>query len=193
MAEVTRVPIHPIKKGSLTKLWFGILLAVLAAGGIAWATAPVSTTVDVVKEGLGPKAQIGDVVFVKYVGKLSDGTEFDRSQPLPIPPGIFPDGFPFPVEEGQTVPGFFKGLQQVQTGGKYVFNIPGDDGYGANPPEGSPIKPNADLVFDVEVVEIMKREDFDRREAALMQMMQAQQGGGEGAPAGPPAGAPPSE
>lgn len=198
MAEVTRVPIHPIKKGSLTKLWLGILLAVLAAGGIAWATSPVSTTVEVVKEGLGPKAQVGDVVFVKYVGKLSDGTEFDRSQPLPIPPGIFPDGFPFPVEEGQTVPGFFKGLQQVQAEGEYVFNIPSEDGYGAASPEGIP--PNSDLTFEVEVVEIMKREDFDRREAALMQMMQQQQGGGDGgpgapagAPAGPPAGAPPSE
>lgn len=188
MAEITRVPIQPIKKGSLTKLWLGILLAVLAAGGIAWATAPVSTTVEVVRAGIGPTAQVGDVVFANYVGKLDDGTEFDKNEPLPIPPGFFPEGVPFPVEEGATVPGFFKGLQQVQKGGEYVFNIPSKDGYGSEPQPGSPIPPNADLTFEVEVTEIMKREDFERRQAALTQLMQQQQGG-EGAPAG----APPSE
>ena len=31
MTEITRVPLQPIKKGSLTKLWVGVLLAVLVA------------------------------------------------------------------------------------------------------------------------------------------------------------------
>ena len=195
MAEVTRVPIQPIKKGSLIKLWLALLLGVLAAGGIAWATAPVSTTVEVVKEGLGPKAQIGDVVFVKYKGKLDNGEVFDESQPTGVPPGIFPEGMPFPVEEGATVAGFLKGLQQVQKGGEYVFHIPSEDGYGAEPPPGAPIPANADLTFEVEVVDFMKKEDFERRLATLQQMMQQQQGGegAEGAPAGPPPGAPPTE
>ena len=189
MAEVTRVPIQPIKKGSLLKLWLALALAVLAAAGVAWATAPVGTTVDVVKEGVGPNPQIGDVVFVKYKGKLADGEVFDESQPTGVPPGIFPDGMPFPLEEGATVDGFFKGLQQVKKGGEYVFNIPAEEGYGAEPPPGSPIPANADLTFEIEVVDFMKREDFDRRLATLQQMM-AQQQGGEGGEGGSPQDAP---
>lgn len=190
MTEVTRVPLRPIAKGSLTKLWLGVLLAVLVAGGLAWASMPKGLNVDTVTAGSGPMAKDGDVVFAKYVGKLDDGTVFDEYQPGGFPPGLFPEGTPFLLEEGAVIPGFYKGLLQTQKGGKYVIEIPADEAYGATPPEGAPIPPNSDLTFEVEVVDIMAREDAERRMQAFQQMMQSQQGA-EGAGA-PPPGAPPA-
>ena len=75
------------------------------------------------------------------------------------------------------------GLEQMQKGGKYVLTIPAEQAYGAEPPPGSPIPPNADLVFEVEVVDFMSRDDFQARAAALQQMMGQQQGQGGDAPA----------
>jgi len=167
MTEITRVPLQPIKKGSLTKLWLGVLLAVLVAAGLAWAAMPRGLDVETVTAGSGDSPQLGDVVFVNYVGTLADGTEFDRSQPLPVPPGLFPEGNPLLLEEGAIIDGFIEGLQQMQKGGSYVLTIPA----------------NADLVFEVEVVDFMSRDDFQARAAALQQMMGQQGADGQ---AGPP-------
>ena len=51
----------------------------------------------------------------------------------------------------------------MQKGGSYVLTIPADQAYGAEPPPGSPIPANADLVFEVEVVDFMSRDDFQAR------------------------------
>ena len=193
MTEITRVPIQPVAKGSLTKLWIGVFLAVMVGAGLAWSAVPRSFSVDVVTEGSGPMAAKGDVVFLKYKGTLAaDGTVFDESQDIPLPvEGLFPKGAPFPVEEGATIPGFYQGLQQMQKGGKYELFIPADQAYGATPPPNSPIPANADLEFEIEVVEIMSRATFDRNLQILQQTMQAQMGGAPGgAPGGTPQGAP---
>ncbi|QYJ07968.1 FKBP-type peptidyl-prolyl cis-trans isomerase [Qipengyuania flava] len=183
MTEITRVPLQPIKKGSLTKLWLGVLVAVLLGAGLAWAAVPKGLEVETVTAGTGESPQVGDVVFVQYVGKLTDGTEFDRSQPLPVPPGLFPEGNPLLLEEGAIIDGFITGLTQMQKGGSYILTIPADQAYGAEPPPGSPIPPNADLVFEVDVIDFMSREDFQARAEALQSMMGQ---GGPGAEAAPP-------
>lgn len=198
MTEITRVPIQPVAKGSLTKLWIGVFLAVMVGAGLAWSAVPRSFSVDVVTEGSGPMAAKGDVVFLKYKGTLAaDGTVFDESQDIPLPvEGLFPKGAPFPVEEGATIPGFYQGLQQMQKGGKYELFIPADQAYGATPPPNSPIPANADLQFEIEVVDIMSRATFDRNLQILQQTMQQQMGGapggvpGAGAPGGAPQGVP---
>ena len=172
MTEVTRVPLQPIAKGSLAKLWRGVILAALIGAGLAWAAQPKGLSIDTVQAGTGDSPQLGDVVFVKYVGKLAaTGEEFDRSQPLPIPPGIFPEGNPLLLEEDAIIPGFVEGLQKVQRGGKYVLYIPAEKGYGSEPPPGSPIPADADLEFEIEVVDFMSRADFQQRAAALQSMM----------------------
>ena len=53
MAEVTRVPIKPISKGSLLMLFLGIAIGLAIAGAFAWATAPKGVDVEVVREGTG--------------------------------------------------------------------------------------------------------------------------------------------
>ena len=175
MTEIHRIPLQPIAKGSMTKLWLGIIVALLVAAGVAWAAAPHGVEVDTIVEGSGPHPAASDVVFVKYVGKLEHGTEFDRSKELPFPTGgLLPEGMPMQVSGG--VPGFAEGLQQMQKGGKYRLTIPSDKAYGATPPPGAPIPPNADLVFDVELVDFMSEADAQRRFEVLQQMIQQQQG-----------------
>lgn len=178
MAEVTRVPLQPLQKGSLVRLWLGILAVVLAGAALAWFTVPKGVSLTTITAGLGNSPQKGDVVFVKYVGTFEDGEEFDRSQDIPVPiPGILPEGTPMLVEEGSLISGMVEGLLKMQKGGKYTLFIPSDKAYGANPPPGSPMPPNANLIFEVELVDIMSRADAERRFATLNQMMEmAQQG-----------------
>ena len=118
MTEITRVPLRPIAKGSLTKLWIGVIVAIALAVLLAWSLAPQGYGLTVLEEGTGPTPEDTDVAFVKYVGRLDDGTVFDESQPLPIPvEGIFPEGNPLPIDG--VVPGFAEGLKQMQAGGRY--------------------------------------------------------------------------
>ena len=173
MTEVTRVPLQPIAKGSLTKLWLGVVAAVALGAGVAWAAMPAGVSIETVTEGSGESPGPTDVVFVKYTGKLADGTVFDQSQPAAWPvPGILPDGAPMALD--QVIPGFRDAMVQMQKGGKYTVEIPSDMAYGASPPPGAPIPPNADLVFDVEMVDFMTREEAEARYNRMMQAMQQQ-------------------
>jgi FKBP-type peptidyl-prolyl cis-trans isomerase FkpA len=187
MTEIHRVPLQPIARGSLTKLWLGIAAAIVLAAGLAWIAAPKGVDLDTIVEGSGPHPSASDVVYVKYTGKLTDGTVFDQSRELPFPTGgLLPEGTPMQVSG--SIPGFSEGLQQMQKGGKYRLTIPADKAYGAAPPQGSPIPPNADLVFDVELVDFMTEADAQRRFQVLQQMIQQQQkqqGGAPGAPEAP--------
>lgn len=194
MTEITRVPIQPIAKGSLTKLWSGVAAAVLAGGALAWTALPKGVDVDVVAEGAGPSPGPEDVIFVRYTGKLTDGTVFDQSQDVPLPvEGVLPKGSPLPL--GRMIPGLAEGAVQMKKGGKYTLFIPADKGYGAEGQKDQQgnqvIPPNSDLVFDVELVDFMSEADFQRRIQVLQQAMQMQQGqGGQGAQGGVPAPAP---
>lgn len=125
----------------------------------------------------GPKPKVGEVVWLKYKGKLAaDGTMFDESPDIPLPvEGLFPEGTPFPVEEGAIIPGLFQGIQQMRKGGKYTLFIPADLAYGDSPPEGSLIPPNADLEFEIEVIDIMSQATFDRNLQILEQAVQSGQ------------------
>ncbi len=189
MAEVTRVPLQPVSKGSILMLLLGIVIGALIAGGVAWWLArPATVDVEETRAGTGATPKATDVVFVHYVGKLADGTQFDRSQPAPWPiKGVLPEGTPMQLEG--VIPGFKDAIMQMQKGGKYTVTIPAEKAYGANPPPGSPIPPNADLVFEIELVDFMPMAEAERRVQQLQQMMQ-QQGapgaeGGAAAPAQP--------
>ncbi|OGS51875.1 MAG: peptidylprolyl isomerase [Erythrobacter sp. RIFCSPHIGHO2_12_FULL_63_10] len=187
MAEVTRVPIQPIAKGSLAKLWLGVIIAALIGLGIAYVAMPKGLELETLVEGAGANPQPGQAAFIRYVGRFSDGTEFDRSRDEAIPvPGIFPGGMLWPLEEGGMIKGFYRSILQMQKGGKYKVFIPSDLAYGDKPPPGSPIPPGADLVFEVELVDFMSREDFERRLSILQQVMARQappEQAGEPAPA----------
>ena len=195
MAEVTRVPLKPISRGSLVMLFAGIVIGLLIAAAFAWFTAPKGVSIDEVRAGTGDHPTATDVVFVHYTGKLADGTVFDQSQPLPLPvEGVLPEGTP----ARGTVRSQSRDAAalQMQRGGKYTVEIPAEKAYGAegrmNPQTGEGVPPNSDLTFEIELVDFMPMEEVERRFQTLQQMMMQQQGaqGGEAAPqAAPPAGA----
>ncbi len=185
MTEVTRVPIQPIAKGSLTKLWLGVLAAALLGAGVAWAALPKTFEVTEIAAGTGAGPTDGDVAFIKYTGTLDDGTIFDEASTSPFPPGVFPDGVPMLVQKGAVVDGFYEGLKRMKKGGTYELFIPADLAYGDAPPPGSEIPPGSNLNFEVEMIDFMSQEDAERRIQMLQQMMPPQGPGAAGEPLPP--------
>lgn len=163
--SATAVPLRPIAKGSLTKLWLGIVVLVLAAAVLAWAGATRSLGFEVLSEGEGASPTLSDVVLISYVGKLSDGTVFDQNERAPLP------------VEG-VVPGFSQALQQMKKGGHYKVTIPPHLGYGSK--AVGPIPANSTLEFDVKLIDFKSRGEIEQMQREL-QAMQMQ--GGPGAPA----------
>jgi FKBP-type peptidyl-prolyl cis-trans isomerase FkpA len=182
MSDPTRVPLKPINRNSLLMLVLGIVIGLAIAGAFAWFTAPKGVKVHEVTAGSGAHPKPDDVVFVRYTGKLENGTVFDKSQDLQVPvPGILPAGYPLPL--ANMLPGFKEAVVKMQKGGKYEITIPAEKAYGASPPPGSPIPPNANLKFDIELIDFMSTAEADRRVQVLQQMMQrAAQQQQQGAP-----------
>jgi len=100
----------------------------------------------VLKEGKGAKMPTSGKVKLHYHGTLIDGTVFDSSVDKKKPITHSVTGF---------VKGFNEGLQFMKKGSKHRFFIPQELGYGANP-RGGKIKPFATIIFDVEILEIVK-------------------------------------
>jgi FKBP-type peptidyl-prolyl cis-trans isomerase FklB len=100
----------------------------------------------VVKDGKGPKPKESDTVEVHYRGKLIDGKEFDSSYSRNQPAQ-------FPVRA--VIPGWTEALQLMNVGSTYELTIPSALAYGER---GNPsIPPNSVLVFDVELLKIIKK------------------------------------
>jgi FKBP-type peptidyl-prolyl cis-trans isomerase FkpA len=185
MTEITRVPLQPVRKGSLTKLWLGVAAALAIAGGVAYASRYEGVEVEQVSAGTGASPTMEDVVLVNYVGKLTDGTEFDKGERVPM-------------SLDQVVPGFAQGITKMQKGGKYRLTIPSEMAYGAeekrDPQTGQVVIPaSSDLVFDVELVDFKSRAEIMRQQQILQQLQQMQGGAGAGAMPGAMPGAPPPQ
>jgi len=174
--STTAVPLRPIAKGSLTRLWIGVAAVAVAAGGLAWAgqrglnatpasylaqnadeegvvTTESGLQYKVLEEGDGPSPTAADVALVGYKGTLLDGTVFDENPQTAMPV----DG---------VVPGFSEGLQKMKKGGKYRLWIPPQLGYGEQ--AAGPIPANSVLVFDVQLHDFKSKAEIMR----MQQMMQ---------------------
>jgi FKBP-type peptidyl-prolyl cis-trans isomerase FkpA len=99
-----------------------------------------------VKAGSGPAPKASDRVKVHYHGTLTDGTVFDSSVQRGEPAT-------FPLD--QVIPCWTEGVQLMKVGGKSRFVCPSNLAYGDR---GAPprIKPGATLIFEVELIEIVK-------------------------------------
>ena len=144
--SVSQVPLRPVAKGTLVKLWLAIAALVAIAFAIAWFGAGQfkTVTVDTVAAGKGPSITEMDGVIIEYTGRTEDGTVFDTTE----------GRGPAPFLVMQVVPGFRQALTQMQEGGRYKIVIPGRLAYGPNPPQGSPSGVNEDLSFDVHVQDV---------------------------------------
>ena len=171
--SATQVPLRPLKRGSMLKLWVGLLLLMGAAALLAWTgagsmrgeTTATGVQIRTIKDGTGDPIKAVDGAIIEYEGRLLDGTVFDSTQGRG-PAGMIP---------GQVIPGFGEALQKMREGGRYTIRIPAALGYGAAGAGDGKIPPNSDLIFDIEVKQVV-------RDAALM-----------AAPQGAPPGAEPGQ
>ena len=112
-------------------------------------TTPSGLQYQVITEGTGPKPKDSDVVRVHYKGTLLDGKTFDSS---------YDRGTPATFPLAGVIPGWREGLALMPVGSKYKLWIPSSIAYGEAGTQGGPIGPNATLVFEVELLEIVKPE-----------------------------------
>lgn len=102
---------------------------------------------EVLQEGTGAQPAAGDQVTVHYTGKLIDGTVFDSSVER---------GEPATFGVTQVIPGWVEALQLMKEGAKWRLFIPSALAYGPNG-AGGVIGPNATLIFDVELIKVIKK------------------------------------
>jgi FKBP-type peptidyl-prolyl cis-trans isomerase len=95
--------------------------------------------------GSGAEAVAGKPIVMNYIGRLTDGTQFDAS--------CGKDTFTFNLGGGQVIAGWDQGILGMKVGGIRRLIIPASLGYGAAG-AGGVIPPNAALVFDVELVAV---------------------------------------
>ena len=95
----------------------------------------------------GRQCKPGDNVAVHYTGKLTDGTVFDSSVARGKP-------LEFQVGAGRVIRGWDEGIPQLKIGEKAVLTCPPDYAYGSAG-AGGVIPPNATLIFEVELVNIL--------------------------------------
>ncbi len=101
---------------------------------------------EVLTEGTGPKPTADDKVRVHYHGTLIDGTVFDSSVER---------GEPAVFGVSQVIPGWTEALEMMPVGSKWKIYLPADIAYGERG-AGQDIGPNSALIFEVELLEIVK-------------------------------------
>jgi len=104
----------------------------------------------IIREGTGAKPTKQDMVRAIYHGTLIDETVFDSGK-------VRGDTTTFHVSN--VVEGFSEALTLMNEGSIWEVYIPAELGYGANPRPG--IKPNSVLIFEIELVNIVKLEPID--------------------------------
>ncbi len=177
--SVTAVPLRPVARGAIARLWIGVVIALLLGVGLAFAgtahfgTTPSGLKYQVMEKGTGPSPTKEDFALVAYKGMLEDGTVFDQNDR-----GA-------PMEVSGVVEGFGEALTMMRKGGHMRVWIPAKLGYGDNPPPGSGIPPGATLQFDIRLLEFKTRAEVMQMQQQ-MQMQRMLQGGAmpgaEGAP-----------
>lgn len=94
-------------------------------------------------------ARIGDTVWVHYTGRLVDGKKFDSSVDRGEP-------IDFTLGEGAVIRGWEQGIVGMVLGEKRKLTIPPELGYGSQSVGGGAIPPNSTLVFEVELVGLLR-------------------------------------
>lgn len=118
----------------------------MGAKAAGYTTTASGLNYKIIKPGMGPQPNVGNMVYVSYLGALMDGTVFDntfeRAQP-----------FDFKLGTGGVIPGWDEGVALMSPGAQAVFMIPANLAYG--PEKQGPIPANAPLVFFVELLGVM--------------------------------------
>lgn len=97
-------------------------------------------------EGTGASPKSSETVKVHYRGTLTDGKEFDSSYSRGLPAT-------FPLD--RVIPCWTEGVQTMKIGGKAKLLCPSGLAYGSRGVPGT-IPPDSPLIFEVELLEILK-------------------------------------
>ena len=139
-----------LKESELKFVTMGLKDSVLdaAAKEAGAAVTPSGLIFTEVQAGAGDSPKATDTIRANYEGRLSNGTVFDSSK-----------AHGGPVEFGldHVVPCWTEAFQKFKVGGKAKIVCPSDSGYGDVGNPGGNIPGGAALVFDVELVEIVKK------------------------------------
>ena len=107
---------------------------------------PSGLQYEILKQGTGAKPSASDKVKCHYHGTLINGTVFDSSVQR---------GEPATFGVSQVIPGWVEALQLMPVGSKWRLFIPSNLAYGEHG-AGDVIEPNSALIFDVELLDIVK-------------------------------------
>ena len=107
---------------------------------------PSGLQYEILKKGTGAKPSANDKVKCHYHGTLINGTVFDSSVQR---------GEPATFGVSQVIPGWVEALQLMPVGSKWRLFIPSNLAYGEHG-AGDVIEPNSTLIFDVELLDIVK-------------------------------------
>ncbi len=111
-------------------------------------TTPSGLQYKVIQEGTGSTPGPEDMVRVHYSGKTIDGNKFDSS---------YDRDEPAQFRVNNVIRGWVEGLQLMKEGTKMMLYIPYDLAYGERG-AGNVIKPFETLIFEVELLEVIKEE-----------------------------------
>tara|TARA_B110000467_G_C18332374_1_gene494332 strand:+ start:2192 stop:2971 length:780 start_codon:yes stop_codon:yes gene_type:complete len=125
---------------------FALAVALMASCQPKMTTTESGLSYEITEQGPGEQPQVGDKVKVHYTGMLTDSakTKFDSSLDRGKP-------FSFVLGKGQVIKGWDEGIALLHVGDKAILNIPADLAYGERG-AGTVIPPNADLIFEVELL-----------------------------------------
>jgi len=101
--------------------------------------------------GEGKAAVKGALITTHYTGSLADGTVFDSSHERGKP-------FQCVIGTGRVIKGWDQGLMGMKVGGKRKLQVPAHLAYGERS-MGKHITPNSDLTFEIELLEVLTRDD----------------------------------
>ena len=101
---------------------------------------------EVIREGTGAQPLVTESVLAHYKGSLLDGKEFDNS---------FKRGQPFKAPLRALIKGWQVALPLMKEGSHWRLWIPSDLAYGDRG-AGSDIPGGATLVFEVELIQVIK-------------------------------------
>ena len=119
------------------------MLAYASANGITATKHSSGMYYQIMSQGTGATPNTSSKVFVKYTGKLPDGTVFDQQQDHTKTGWVL----------GGLIGGWQIGLPLIQKGGKIKLIIPSSYGYGCNGSQGV-IPANSILFFEIELIEV---------------------------------------
>jgi FKBP-type peptidyl-prolyl cis-trans isomerase FklB len=102
---------------------------------------------EIIREGSGPKPQIGDSIKIIFTGTTTEGVAFMNMNDY--------SGGPRTILFKAGTRGGIQALRMMPEGSHYKFYLPTELAYGKNPLPGGPLEANMAVIYDVELLKVI--------------------------------------